>query len=206
MAKKTHIQWVLILLLATGLAARLWLASRPIHEQVSFTLSRLPTQLGDQRSVELPLTPFEVELLSPDGGEILQRRYGNGEEAIWLAAVQSATDWRVQHPPQVCYIAQGWHIDEKNGRELEISKDRKFSVERMVVHKEGYQRLVYYFYSDGYHWTASYFLRIFHSLIDRMLYAQVNTWLMVQISTPIADADDEARLALAATQIFTAYQ
>jgi EpsI family protein len=205
MAKKTHIQWILILLLAVGLAARLWLASRPVHDRVSFTLSQLPTQLVDQPSVDLPLTAFEVELLSPDGGEILQRRYGSARNAIWLAAVQSRTDWRVQHPPQVCYTAQGWYIDEKKGRSLEIGNDRVISVERMVVHKEDDRRLVYYFYSDGRHWTASYFLRIFHSLIDRMLHAQVNTWLMVQISTPFADADDEARLTRAAAQIFAAY-
>ena len=204
MAKKTLIPWLLIGLLTAGIAARLWLAERPVHEHAAFTLARLPTQLGGQPGVDLPLTPFEVELLAPDGGEILQRRYNHGPEAIWLAAVQSRTDWRVQHPPQVCYIAQGWSIDEKDGCALVPGSGQKISVERLVVHKTDSCRLVYYFYADGRHWTASYARRIFFSLADRLLRAQVNTWLMVQISTPFTGPADETRLAAATLQIFAA--
>ena len=204
MAKTTHIAWLLIGLLVAGIATRLWLAARTVHEQTAFTLARLPLQLGGQDGVDLPLTPFEVELLAPDGGAILQRRYNHGPEAVWLAAVQSRTDWRVQHPPQICYIAQGWSIDEKGGHALTLDGSRNIPVERMVVHKAAERRLVYYFYSDGRHWTASYARRIFHSLLDRLLHAQVSTWLMVQISTPFAGPSDEARLAAATVQIFIA--
>ena len=202
MAKTSFVPLILVFLLAAGLLTRQWLGARPIVERVAFSLSELPERINDEIGVDLPLTPFEVQLLAPDGGEILQRRYGSDEGAIWLSAVQSHTDWRVQHPPQVCYIAQGWNIDEKADSKVDIGNERTVPVQRMVVHKGEDRRVVYYFYSDGRHWTASYFLRVYASALDRMLRAESSTWLMVQVSTFCTCKADEIRLARAVARIF----
>ena len=71
----------------------------------------------------------------------------------------------------------------------------------MLVEKDARQRLVYYLYTDGRHWTSSYFWRIFHALSDRAVRAAVSTWVMVQISTPYTSTEDEARLAVAAREL-----
>jgi len=123
---------------------------------------------------------------------------------IWMAAVQSRSDWRVQHPPQVCYIAQGWRVEAQDDRQLDLGGGRLLAVTRMIVSRDGGCRAVYYFYSDGAHWTASYVSRIAYSLLDRMCLARVNTWLMVQISTPSLSAADEDRLVRAAGEIYAA--
>lgn len=194
MAKK--IQLRLILLLVVAFALRLALTAREVRVAAGYTLDHLPAQLGAQAAVDLPLTPFEVELLAPEGGKILQRRYGQGSNVVWLAAVQSRHDWRVQHPPQICYTAQGWRIEEEGARSLPTG-DR---VQRMVVQKGSIRRVVYYLYTDGQHWTSSYFWRIFHALTDRAVRARVSIWAMIQLSTPL-DAAAEARLAAACAEL-----
>jgi len=195
-AQNIHLR--LILLLALAFALRCALTARPVRLAAGYTLDRLPVEMGGQPAVDLPLSPFEVELLAPDGGKILQRRYDSGPQVVWLAAVQSRTDWRVQHPPQICYTAQGWRILEQGGQALPESGLR---VQRMLVEKDARQRLVYYLYTDGRHWTSSYFWRIFHALSDRAVRAAVSTWVMVQISTPYTSTEDEARLAVAAREL-----
>jgi len=196
-ATKIHLR--LILLLALAFALRLALTARTVRVAAGYTLDHVPTQLGAQPAVDLPLTPFEVELLAPEGGKILQRRYGQGSNVVWLAAVQSRHDWRVQHPPQVCYVAQGWRIEEQGAFVLPADGNR---VQRMVVQKGTTRRLVYYLYTDGRHWTPSYFWRIFHALFDRAVRAQVSTWAMIQLSTPLESADAETRLGTACAELF----
>lgn len=196
MAKNIHRR--LIVLLGCALLLRGALLARPVHLIPGYTLERLPQELGGEPAVNLPLTPFEVALLAPDGGQILQRRYDLGSNRVWLAAVQSRTDWRVQHPPQICYTAQGWRIEAQGRHALPESG---LVVQRMLVEKNDARRLVYYLYTDGRHWTSSYFWRIFHALSDRAVRAEASTWVMVQISTPYTSAGDEARLAAAARQL-----
>jgi EpsI family protein len=188
-AKKIQLRLIIVLLAA--LALRLALTAREVRVAAGYTLDRVPVQLGAQVAVDLPLSPFEVELLAPEGGKILQRRYGQGSNSVWLAAVQSRHDWRVQHPPQICYTAQGWRIEEDGPHTLPSGE----RVQRMVVQKGAARRVVYYLYTDGRHWTASYFWRIFHALFDRAVHAQVSTWAMLQLSTPQDSAGAESRLA-----------
>ncbi len=189
MAKKIQLRLIIVLLVA--LALRLVLTAREVRVAAGYTLDRVPTRLGAHAAVDLPLTPFEVELLAPEGGRILQRRYGEGSNAVWLAAVQSRHDWRVQHPPQVCYTAQGWRIEEDRPHTLPSGG----RIQRMVVQKGAARRVVYYLYTDGRHWTASYFRRIFHALVDRAVHAQAMTWALIQVSTPQEGAGAETRLA-----------
>ncbi|MEI6212128.1 MAG: hypothetical protein WCR06_10955 [bacterium] len=103
-------------LLAAALALRVGITHRRVQLLPGYTLECLPAQLADQTGTDLPLTPLEVQLLAPDGGRMLQRQYGSGNTILWLAAVQSSGNWRVQHPPQVCYTAQGWRIEEQGAR------------------------------------------------------------------------------------------
>ena len=203
MATKTNLR--LILLLAVALALRVVITHRSVCLVSGYTMENLPAQLAAQPGVELPLTPFEVALLSPDGGQIIQRRYGQGDTVLWLAAVQSRSDWRVQHPPQVCYTAQGWRIEAQEARTLRFKKERAFGVQRMIVSKDNERRVVYYFYTDGRQWTASYFSRVLHAFWDRAAHAEANTWILVQVSTPLSSGGDgDARLKLACLELFTA--
>ncbi|MEI8123158.1 MAG: exosortase-associated EpsI family protein [bacterium] len=200
MAKKIYIH--LILLLAMALALRLGITHRQVRPLSNYTVERLPTHLASQPGIDLPLTPFEVDLLAPDGGRIIQRRYGDGVTALWLAAVQSSSDWRVQHPPQICYVAQGWRIDEQTGITLRDRNGRAHDVRRMIVRKTNDPRVVYYLYTDGQHWTASYANRVMHAFLDRAIRSQSTTWVLVQVSTPYYSVSDEARVASACLELF----
>jgi hypothetical protein len=72
----------------------------------------------------------------------------------------------------------------------------------MVVRKDGERRLVYYFYTDGRHWTASYFSRVMDSFLDRMIHSNTSTWVLIQLSTPFSSGEDELRLSSACLELF----
>ncbi|MEI8243994.1 MAG: exosortase C-terminal domain/associated protein EpsI [bacterium] len=199
MASKTCI--FLILLLTAALALRVAILQRSVLLLPGYTAGAIPAQLAAQPGVNLPLTRFEVELLAPDGGQIIQRRYGQGRTTIWLAAVQSRNDWRVQHPPQICYTAQGWLIEAQTTHTLRDRHNRARNVQRMLVSKDGERRVVYYIYTDGRHWTASYLSRVLHAFWDRAIRAQISTWALIQLSTPLASADAETRLSAACMEL-----
>ena len=199
----TKIRLRLILLLVVALALRLAITHRSTSLTRGYTLADIPTRLLDRPGESVPLTRFEVELLSPDGGGLVQRRYGtNGNAVIWLAAVQSLSDWRVQHPPQICYIAQGWRIDDERPLTLRDSQGRTYGVQRMIVNRDSFRRVVYYFYTDGRHWTASYLSRVAHAFWSRALHAKTETWVLIQVSTPLLSSDAEPRVAAACLEIF----
>ena len=192
----------LIVLLAVALVLSVFITHRSVGLLTGYGVERLPKQLASLTGEDLPLTPFEVELLAPDGGQIVQRRYGQGDTVIWLSAVQSRSDWRVQHPPQICYVAQGWVIEEESPQTLRGRNGRACDVRRMVVRKDGERRLVYYFYTDGRHWTASYFSRVMDSFLDRMIHSNAGTWVLIQLSTPFSSKEDESRLSSACLELF----
>ena len=201
MAKKIYLR--LILLLGVALALRLGITHRSTGLLKGYTLADLPSRLLDRPGESVPLTRFEVELLSPDGGEIVQRRYGtNDSRIVWLAAVQSRSDWRVQHPPQICYIAQGWRIEDERPLTLRDRQGRTYRVQRMIVTRDGLRRMVYYFYTDGRHWTASFLSRVMHAFWSRALHAKTETWVLIQVSTPMHSAEAEPRVAAACLEIF----
>ena len=202
MATKTRLY--LILLLAVALALRVAITQRSVCLVSGYTVESLPAQLAAQSGVNLPLSPFEVALLSPDGGRIVQRSFGHGATILWLAAVQSRSDWRVQHPPQICYTAQGWRIEAQAARTLRDKNARAYGVQHMIVSKDGDRRVVYYFYTDGRHWTASYFSRVLHAFWDRAVHAEADTWVLIQVSTPLSSGDADARLKTACMELFAA--
>ena len=199
MATKTRL--VLILLLAIALDLRVCITQRNTQLLSGYTAGLLPKQLIFRPGVDLPLTPFEVALLAPDGGRIIQRSYGQDDTILWLAAVQSRSDWRVQHPPQVCYTAQGWRIEDQSVKQLR-DQQGTHDIQRMLVSKDDERRVVYYFYTDGRRWTASYFRRVMDALLDRAIYAQASTWMLIQISTPLSDPDAETRVISACVELF----
>ena len=201
MATKIYLR--LILLLAAALVLRLDITHRSMGVTNGYTLADIPVRLLDRTGENVPLTRFEIDLLSPDGGEVIQRRYGtNGTTVIWLAAVQSRSDWRVQHPPQICYIAQGWRIEDETPLTLRDRQGRTYGVQRMIVNRDDLRRLVYYFYTDGRHWTSSFLSRVAHAFWSRALRAKTETWVLIQVSTPMHSSEAEPRLAAACLEIF----
>ena len=73
----------------------------------------------------------------------------------------------------------------------------------MLVSKDNNRRVVYYFYTNGHYWTASYFGRVLRAFLDRAILSQISTWTLIQVSTPLTSANDEARLSAACVELFS---
>ncbi|MBI2871188.1 MAG: EpsI family protein [Candidatus Omnitrophica bacterium] len=114
----------------------------------------IPLAAGEWQGSDVPVREEVFEIL--ETRNILQRRYVNHEdEIVFLDIVQSETDGRATHPPEVCYIGEGVEIVKKDRLNLNIGGSALI-VNRLVVQDGGRQDLVLYWYKAGDLKTASY--------------------------------------------------
>ena len=83
-------------------------------ERVAETISDVPLQSGAWLGVDIPVIPAAQDLLKPN--KILQRRYTNantGESFEILMVHCGDVRDMLGHFPPVCYVANGWTLDQK---------------------------------------------------------------------------------------------
>ncbi len=100
-------------------------------------LENLPWHLGD----------WEGWDLQSDDSNILYQRYyenRNSDAGIYLMAVHGTNESQF-HTPEVCYIGDGWKIEERRFKSINL-RDEVFQVRYSVVKKEDMQHLVLYWY------------------------------------------------------------
>jgi len=100
-------------------------------------LENLPYKLGD----------WEGGYFDTDDKNILyHRRYENKklDSALFLLAVHGTNESQF-HTPEVCYIGDGWKIEERRFKSINL-RDEAFQVRYSVVTKEDMKHLVLYWY------------------------------------------------------------
>ena len=108
----------------------------------------------------------------------------------WLVTVESRENWRVHHPPEICYKATGWTIVD-----LQVIRlGGELTVKELVVERDSQRRRVLYWFTDGKYDTASYFGRLWFTTLTRLFRNRIPTWLMVRVSWIEKPGDDPAEL------------
>ena len=98
-------------------------------------------------NIPLNLGGWEGEDLETDDTNILYQRYYWHEEMaaeIFLVAVHGTNESQF-HTPEVCYIGDGWKIEERQIKTLRL-RDEAFQVRYAIATKEDSKHLVLYWY------------------------------------------------------------
>ena len=100
-------------------------------------LKNIPFRLGDWEGVDLD---------SNDPNILYQRFYKNPKTygVIYLMAVHGTNESQF-HTPEVCYIGDGWKIEERRFKSINL-RDEVFQVRYSVAKKEDRKHLVLYWY------------------------------------------------------------
>ena len=100
-------------------------------------LEHLPLHLGD----------WEGWIVQSDDPNILYQRYYENKDSgagIYLMAVHGTNESQF-HTPEVCYIGDGWKVEERRYKSINL-RDEVFQVRYSVVKKGDLKHLVMYWY------------------------------------------------------------
>lgn len=160
----------------------------------------LPVRHGKFESIENAMSPEERQLLNEDV-TIERRFYVQPERAILATLVLSGGEKRSLHDPNVCLVAQGWHITGTTILPIELGTGRSIQATLLTLQAEGVDKagnrvrkrainVFWYHGSDGTasatyddHVTASYLDSIFRSINHR--------WALISFFTPLKDSATE---------------
>ncbi len=148
-------------------------------------LASFPAEVGGLGSVAEPLTADELNLEATTGGEILRRAYSRDRRTVWVALVSAGASWRVHHPPEFCYVAQGWTVLENRQTADAGGQDYR----ELLVEHAGDRRVVQYWFTDGELTTASALARWLAALEAGFQGRRRYPWLLVIQSSRAHDVE-----------------
>ena len=136
---------LLIVILLTVGALSWWMMLRPVLEVDPTRFDRLPAEINGWRAIDLEMDEAVSEMLAADRN--IQRAYFHGQGYavfVYIGYYGTARGGTPEHTPDVCYPAQGWEILESKGQAIGGSEG--FSVQELLVEKNGEQSLVHFWY------------------------------------------------------------
>lgn len=102
---------------------------------------------------------------------------------VYLCVVFAQNNRRSVHPPEVCYIASGWEVGEK---EIEP----RLKATQILITKNYAKQLVYYWYKAGDELTSSVAKQQLNMALNQLLLGRVRGAL-IRLSTEIKDETQE---------------
>ena len=181
--------WPFVLMAAAlfavgGLSEKLFLGS--FEEQGTAHVSRIPYELGPWRGKDIPLDERTYEIL--ETREVLCREYRVADPAVPavdLVVVFAQANRKASHPPEVCYIGSGAHVNRKSIEPLQVSP-----ANRLLVSHGRTQTVVLYWYLVGPRLTTSYYGQQ-AGILWAQLTGRPAQGAMIRCSTPVAEKESQ---------------
>ncbi len=152
------------------------------------------------------MSPGEKNLF-PEDTTVLRKLYSGMGGNAYLVTIVIAGKQRVSiHRPQICLRGQGYNVLDQesiqvgDGREssfrasmLEIVEERVAGGGALLTQKQRTTRMLYWFVSAK-RQTHSHYLRMFHTLIGRVIHGRVYRWAYISIVQSRATKNNMAEL------------
>ncbi len=179
--------WVLSISLAAVGAFSQWCFFSPVKPESPARVASIPLQLGDWVGQDVPLDKRTYQMLETQ--DILYRRYRSDSERspVDLSIVLSRGNRKAFHPPEVCYVGSGYHLDRRPHEFLEIPSMAGGSRVPFNSLRVGYgqdQELVLFCYAAGSDLTPSYYLQQL-KIIWAQLSGRPAMAALIRFSTPV---------------------
>lgn len=171
-----------------GLSEKLFLGS--FEEQGTARVSRIPYELGPWHGKDIALDERTYEIL--ETREVLCREYRVADPvvpAVDLLVVFAQANRKASHPPEVCYIGSGAHVDRKSIEPLQVSP-----ANRLLVSHGRTRQVVLYWYLVGPRLTTSYYGQQ-AGILWAQLTGRPAQGALIRCSTPVGDETVEQATA-----------
>jgi len=170
----------------TALSLYFYYSGKPIHGVLH--AKKIPLQIGGWSGIDIPMDEQTIRLL--ETSDILFRAYTQkGIAPVYLCIVFAQNNRRSIHPPEVCYIASGWEVGEKDYfPSTEFSIEPEFNATRLMITKNFDKQLIYYWFKAGELFTSSAFRHQLNLALGQILFRNTSGAL-IRISTVIKNED-----------------
>jgi len=150
----------------------------------------VPIQIGDWDGVDIPMDEQTIRLL--ETRDILFRVYSKPRTPpVYLCVVYAQNNRRSIHPPEVCYIASGWEVGEKKFFSSSLFDVLPiFRATQIMITKNYYKQLVYYWYKSGDAFTSSMIKHQLNMALSQIKQERIRGAL-IRLSTEIIDETQE---------------
>jgi len=161
----------------------------------------------------IPASVSESELtLLPVATEFVRKNYVDfGSHNIFLSIVLNGVNEQFSlHDPEVCLVAQGWHIDKEENVSLRLASGHNLVVRSLLIHaqslgkhgdNQSIERLYMYWLVAENMTTPSHMMRSLLRSWERIRHNRDPRWAYVIVTSPItrsmrADGLNEAQTRL----------
>ena len=169
------------------------------HQRGSELAADLPLMVDQWVGREVAVEDYVKQILETD--DVIQRNYVNpldGFGIIQLAVVFSPDNRRVAHPPEVCYKAAGWEVNNKSIVEVMGLPP----MVRLIMAYGGQRDMVLYCYKAGPEMTANYYRQQFNIALNQLLMRSTSSALIrISASIEVDETTTQARLSGFARQL-----
>jgi EpsI family protein len=155
-------------------------------------LEKFPLRLGLWQGNPIPLDQNMISSLHADG--TLYVEYTSPEKgpvSLWVAYYSNVPMAGGIHSPMLCLTSSGWHLQESGVVEVIPGK----SVKYMVMHEQGQDVLVNYWYIQANRWLTNLYYYKFNMIFDKLWHRRSDAAL-VRIITPLQPDKDMAQARL----------
>lgn len=187
--KRRLITLAVLFIAVTVFSLFFYYSGKPIHGVLH--AKKIPLEVGDWSGIDIPMDEQSMRLL--ETRDILFRAYTRkGMAPVYLCIVFAQNNRRSIHPPEVCYIASGWEVGEKNFfPSTEFSIEPEFDATKLLITKNYDKQLIYYWFKAGNLLTSSAFKHQLNLALGQILFRNMSGAL-IRISTEIKNEDRAA--------------
>lgn len=181
-----------VVILGVGALSQ-WCFLGPVKEETTAHVFTIPHALGGWLGEDVALEERTYEIL--ETRQVLYRQYRLNPQAppIDLCVVLSEANRKASHPPEVCYIGSGAHVDRHPAARVQFASLKgptALPANVLLVRRGQYREVTLYWYLAGSRLMTNYYSQQLAILWSQLL-GRPSQGALIRVSTPIVDESPE---------------
>lgn len=151
-------------------------------------LSGIPKRIGTWSLFrDIPVHDYVRNMLQTDA--VLMREYVNPEgRKVYFSVIYCRENREGFHPPEICYVSDGFEVQEQEVEEVEITEERKIKVNKLLVISEDRSEIVLYWFNAGERVLTNYYAHQYYLLLNQLLHGK-SSGTLIRVVSPVIEED-----------------
>ena len=163
---------------------------KPKAPQMGDIAEKIPLSIGEWRGTSHEVSEGTKKILKTE--DIIMRTYQNQrtQEAVGLAVIFAMSKRKVAHPPEQCYAADGYEIEQIEEDSFTTKEGQTVKTRHLLIMRKNNDQVVLYWYRAGQLNTPSLVRMSLHVILSNLLMRPETRVGLIRLATTIENADD----------------
>jgi len=163
---------------------------KPEAPQMGDFAEKIPLRIGEWRGTSHEVSEGTKKVLKTE--DIIMRSYQNQrtQEAVGLAVIFAMSKRKVAHPPEQCYAADGYEIEQIEEDCFTTEEGQTVKARHLLIMRKNNDQVVLYWYRAGQLNTPSLVRMSLHVILSNLLMRPQTRVGLIRLATTIENADD----------------